>query len=138
MNTDPVFVVDDDTDDQEFVREIWEERGFSNPLLFFESCEEALSELKNNGTKPFLILCDVNVPVMGGFKLKEKLLEEEGLNTKSIPFVFWSTQASNEQIKKAYNLSAHGFFIKGNTIDELTESLSDIMNYWLRSKHPKK
>lgn len=136
MNTNPVFIVDDDTDDQDFVRECWKELGYENPLLFFESGEGLINELMAHNTVPFLILCDVNIPRMGGFGLKAKLLEEESLNHKSVPFIFWSTQASNEQIKKAYALSAHGFFIKGNTVKDLKESLSEIMNYWQKSKQP--
>ena len=136
MNTNPVFIVDDDTDDHDFIKESWKELGFPNPLLFFTNGEEALNELKVNKTTPFLILCDVNVFPMNGFELRAKLLEDASLTHKSIPFIFWSTYASNEQIKKAYALAAHGFFIKGNTIQELKEELFEMMMYWQKSKQP--
>jgi FixJ family two-component response regulator len=136
MNTNPVFIVDDDTDDHDFIRESWKELGYQNSLMFFSSAEDVLKELKVNSTSPFLILCDVNVRPMSGFDLRTKLLENDSLTHKSVPFIFWSTYASNEQIKRAYTLSAHGFFIKGNTMGELKESLSEMMKYWQKSKQP--
>ena len=135
MNTNPVYIVDDDTDDQHFVEQIWQELKYENMLKFFRSGEGLLVELQSRKISPFLILCDVNVP-RGGFELKARLLEDELLNYKSVPFIFWSTFASKEQIRKAFMLSANGFFIKGNTYKELKESLSDIMKYWQRSKQP--
>ncbi|MEJ7767393.1 MAG: response regulator [Chitinophagaceae bacterium] len=136
MNNNPVFIVDDDTDDHHLVRECWKELGFANALVFFKSGEEVLQYLQATKVSPFLILCDVNVPAMGGFELKSILMRDELLNYKSVPFIFWSTYASNRQIKQAFSLSAHGFFIKGNKIAELKESLSEIINYWQKSKQP--
>jgi CheY-like chemotaxis protein len=136
MNTDPVYIVDDDEDDQEFIKEIWKELAYKNELFFFNNGQAVLDRMKTDSVVPFLILCDVNIPGMGGFELKAKLLESDALYHKSIPFVFWSTQASREQIKKAYDLRSNGFFIKDNSISELKTSLSIIMDYWLRSRVP--
>jgi hypothetical protein len=73
---------------------------------------------------------------MDGFALKQKLAEEAALSYKSIPFVFWSTTASNDQIKKGYDSGGHGFFIKGVSYAEIKESLNLIMTYWRTSKSP--
>lgn len=75
---------------------------------------------------------------MDGFELKKHLYEDDLLNYKSIPFVFWSSQASKEQIKKAYDLGGNGFFVKENTLNGLKTSLAEIMQYWLKSKVPEK
>ena len=72
MNTNPVLVVEDDTDDHNFVRESWEELKYTNPLIFFTTGEEAMNYLKATTVSPFLILCDVNVRRMDGFELKAK------------------------------------------------------------------
>lgn len=99
--------------------------------------EELLQYLTSEGIIPFLILCDVNIPKMEGFELKAKLLEDNSLNYKSIPFVFWSSKLSKKQIQKAYDLGVNGFFVKGNTFEEIQKSLLDIVNYWQKSKVPK-
>jgi PleD family two-component response regulator len=73
---------------------------------------------------------------MDGFELKKRLYEDDSLNYKSIPFIFWSSQASVEQIKKSYDLGGNGFFIKESTLSELKASLIGIMQYWLKSRVP--
>src|SRR5688572_25373464 len=112
--TAPVFLVDDDLDNYEIMEVIFKELGYKNELIHFQNGEALLGYLKHVHSKPFLILCDVNIPIMDGFELKEKILEDGKLNYKSIPFIFLSTIASEAQIKKAYDLGGHGFFIKEN------------------------
>ncbi len=136
MNTAPIIIVDDDTDDRELLQDAWGELDYKNPLIFFNKGEDLLHYLKTEKTIPFLILCDVNIRKMDGFQLKEKLMEDTSLNYKSIPFVFWSSAASNAQIQKAYDLSVNGFFLKENNFEEIKQSLIDIVKYWLKSKAP--
>jgi CheY-like chemotaxis protein len=136
MNKGPVYIVDDDEDDKEFVKEVWKELGYTNELLFFSNGEAVLRHIKTNQVVPFLILCDVNLPRMNGFELKDRLLETTSLYHKSIPFVFFSTQASEEQVKKAYDLRVNGFFIKQDSIEELKASLATIVEYWQKSQVP--
>ena len=85
---------------------------------------------------PFLIISDINLPRMNGFELREKILKEASMSDKTIPFIFWSTTASEAQVKQAYELSAHGFFIKGRTFRELKEELGEIVRYWTMSLAP--
>ena len=137
MNKSPVFIVDDDRDDRYLVDEIWKELDLKNPLLFFNTAKELLTHMKLNPDKPpFIIISDVNLPEIDGFKLREILLNDESAKYKSIPFLFWSVKASQRQIKKAYDLSAHGFFIKENTVEEIKNTFKTIIQYWLKSKIP--
>lgn len=135
MNNSPVFIVDDDHDDREFLDQAWKELGYKNPLKFFDNGEEVLKHLKSDPTVPFLILCDVNLPKMDGFELK-KLIEASIVKHKSVPFVFWSNYAANSQIQKAYDLAANGFFIKETKFEDIKKSLVEIYQYWQKSKAP--
>jgi CheY-like chemotaxis protein len=136
MNHGPVLIVNDDSDDKEILQDAWNDLGYPNPLLFFNDGKDVLSYLKSDKPTPFLILCDVNLPVMNGFELKEKILENDASNYKSIPFVFWSSEVSKSQIEKSYDLGGNGFFIKDNTFGGLKKSLSDIVGYWSKSIVP--
>ena len=133
MHTHPIFIVDDDTDDEDFIRDAMEELGLVNELKFFH--KELLSELKNTSVIPFMVICDINLPGMDGFQLEREVLKD-GTSGKSVLFIFWSTSASESQIKKAYDLAAHGFFIKGKTYKELKEGLNKIIIYWSLSQAP--
>lgn len=135
MNHAPVFIIDDDIEELEMIQEIWQELDFKNPLELFSNTEGLFERLKEH-INPFIIITDVNLTRMDGFTLRQKLAEDPSLRYKSIPFVFWSTVASNDQIKKAYDTCGHGFFIKGTNYNEIKDSLNLIMSYWKTSKVP--
>jgi len=136
MNEGPVLIVDDDEDDKKFLEEAWKELNYPNELLFFKNGNDVLHYLQAKEHVPFLILCDVNIPKMDGFQLKERILNNGKTHYKSIPFVFWSSMVSNAQIQKAYDLGVNGFFVKDSNFNDLKESLIDIVNYWAKSKVP--
>ena len=136
MNDGPILIVDDDMDDREFLQEAWKDLPFENELIFFDTGLEVLDYLKSEQVTPFLILCDVNLPKLNGFQLKEKIRESAFTNHKSIPFVFWSTSASVEQIQTAYAPGVNGFFIKESTFEKVKESWVDIVKYWRKSRVP--
>src|SRR5688500_5915856 len=119
MNTNPIYIVDDDIEDQDLIIDAFKELGIKNKLKFFINAEKVLSQLKSDTEIRFLIISDVHLRKMDGFQLREKILTESTVKDKSIPFIFWSTNASEAQIKKAYDLSAHGFFLKGRSFKEL-------------------
>ena len=136
MNTNPIYIVDDDEDDQQIIKEAVAELGLVNELRFFYTAEAVLNELRKSDLIPFIIISDINLPGMDGFTLREKILTESSMSDKSIPFIFWSTTASDAQVKRAFDLSAHGFFIKGRTFKELKVELGEIISYWSKSLAP--
>jgi CheY-like chemotaxis protein len=136
MNTGAIYIVDDDKEDEDIIIDAFNELGIKNEVKFFNTAEGLLSELKSKKEVPFIIISDINLPKMNGFELREKILEEAAITDKSIPFIFWSTTASEAQIKKAYDLSAHGFFLKGRSFKELKEGLNEIVKYWSISLAP--
>ncbi len=84
MITGPILIIDDDLDDWEIFKMIFTELGVENNLLFFDKAKKALDYLYETKDKPFLILCDVNMPLMTGIEFRKKLNEDEYLRRKSI------------------------------------------------------
>jgi DNA-binding NarL/FixJ family response regulator len=138
MQTGAVWIIDNDDDDQVMVREVWRELKLSNELVFLESAEAALDYLGKITMAPFIIICELNLPKTDGFALREKMLATNSKIFKSVPFIFWSTDVSESQIIRAYDLSVHGLFIKDTTFVELKKTFTNILNYWLKSKMPSK
>lgn len=136
MNNDAVFLVDNDEDDHELVQQVFSDLKINNTLRFFKSGKEVLDYLKENNETPFIVISDINLGGMDGFELREALMDDPSLKYKVIPFIFWSTAASKQQIKRAYDAGGHGFFIKETNYTELRKSLKNIMEYWLKSKTP--
>jgi DNA-binding NarL/FixJ family response regulator len=61
---------------------------------------------------------------------------DERLRKKSIPFVFFSTNAHHDTVIQAYDLTVQGYFLKSATLRELEDTLAMIINYWTLCKHP--
>ncbi len=133
---EPIVIVEDDADDQYFIRTICEKLGVTAELIFFDDGLKALDYLQTTQQKTFLILSDINMPIMNGLELRRSIQENEKLRKKSIPFVFLSTAARPKEVEEAYNLTVQGFFLKASQLSDMEKSLELIFNYWLKCKHP--
>ena len=138
MENKAIWIVDDDRDDHEIIKDIFSENGIEYPLEFFHGAKPLLEKLQGVKVAPFIILCDVNLPGIDGFELRDKMLKTPDKRFHSVPFIFWSGYASEQQIEKAFKLQGHGFFIKESTIEEWTQTLLGIIRYWEKSKAPAK
>ena len=132
----PVIVIEDDSDDQDFLTEIFRNLNYRNKVLFFSDGEAALRYLENTIEPPFLILSDINMPRLNGFELREKLKMDSKLSNKCIPYLFLSTAVNQKAVIDAYSQSVQGFFVKQNSLTELQSTISAIMEYWRRCAAP--
>lgn len=132
----PVIIIEDDEDDQDFLKQVFKKLGYSNELIFFFDGQEALDFLNKVDTIPFLILSDINMPKLSGFDLRWKLKTDAELVKKCIPYIFFSTALSQRAVIDAYSMSVQGFFLKQDTMAELEKTISVIMEYWIRCAAP--
>jgi len=132
----PVIVIEDDADDQEFLRVVFEKLNYPNEIIFFFDGQQALDYLNKKEVLPFLILSDINMPRLNGFELRQKLKTDADLQIKCIPYLFFSTALNQKAVIDAYSLSVQGFFVKQNSISELEKTISAIMEYWKRCAAP--
>jgi CheY-like chemotaxis protein len=138
MQSQAVWIIDGDLDDQEVVKHVWQELKLPNELVFLESAEQVIKTLEHVDCAPFIIICELNLPGTDGFELRHIMLEKNRKRFNSVPFIYWTQQASEQQIEKAYDLSAHGLFIKDPEFNQLKDTFTSIINYWLKSKMPSK
>ncbi len=136
MNEGPIIVIEDDVDDREALREILIELDHPNKIVFFETGEEVLKYLISNDVHPFLILSDINIPRINGMELRKMICNNETLNEKCIPFVFFTTSDNKDIVKRAYTMSLQGFFKKPDTYSQLKRTIRIIVDYWKTSLSP--
>ena len=137
MNRDgEIIVIEDDMDDQELFGEIFKSLQISNKVLFFNNGEDALQYLQQPDIEPFLILSDINLPRLNGFELRERVFTNKELCKKCIPYIFFTTAASQEAVANAYAFSAQGFFIKPTRFSELEDVITSIIVYWKKCYSP--
>jgi len=132
----PIILIDDDEDDHEVFKAVCESLGVCDNLIHFDNGFDVLKFLKSSDETPFAILCDINMPRMNGMELRQIINDDPYLKRKSVPFIFFSTSASAEQVRKAYELTVQGFFIKGSSFKETEAKFRRILEYWIDSKHP--
>ncbi|MCL6261061.1 response regulator [Aquiflexum sp. TKW24L] len=132
----PIIIIEDDWDDQDILKEIFESLSYPNEVMFFNDGEEALKYLTKAKEDPFIIFSDINMPKLNGMELREQIQENEELRVKSIPFLFFSTTSEQKYIVDAYSKSVQGFFIKPNSYKEIKETIMIIMEYWSKCVAP--
>ena len=136
MKNGPIILVEDDTDDQEIIIDALQTLGLQNEIKIFDTGQKALDFLKIVERQPFLIISDVNLPVMNGLQLKFEIQNNEYLRAKSIPFIFLSTSADKNAVEEAYQLQVQGFFVKEITYEGINKQLRGIIDYWKSCRHP--
>lgn len=66
---------------------------------------------------PDIIVCDIAMPEMDGYSVLEKLTENEG--THHIPFIFLSSKAEKNEMRKGMNMGADDYLTKPFDEEEL-------------------
>ncbi|WP_298153454.1 response regulator [Flavobacterium sp.] len=132
----PIIFIEDDTDDQEVIAEVYAELDCTNEIIFFSEAEKALEFLTETKIKPFIIFSDINMPRLSGLELRDKVRENKALEIKSIPYLFFTTSAEQQYVIDAYSKSIQGFFVKPSNYTELKKVLTLIINYWQHCVSP--
>ena len=136
MNKDAIIIIDDDEDDLELLELAFQELKIENQVVIFNNGFKFLEYMKATHNNTFLILCDMNMPVINGLELKRIISEDEDLRLKCVPFVFMSTSTATDAVMKAYSFGVQGYFIKPTKFSELKELAVFMINYWSKSQRP--
>jgi CheY-like chemotaxis protein len=114
-----ILIVEDDLDLARLVAEILEAAGYRTAIA--SNGHEALDHLQTNG-RPDLILLDMMMPVMDGWKFREEQRRLPAL--ASIPVV--TVTADGDARGKAASIQAAGYVAKPITIDLLLDEVERI------------
>ena len=132
----PIIVIEDDEDDRLFIKDVFKELNFKNEIIFFEDGYVALHYLTHGEVEPFIIISDINMPILNGMQLKEEIQKNENLRLKCIPYLFFTTTANQQHVIDAYSKSVQGFFIKPNNVEKLKSTIKKIIEYWQECESP--
>lgn len=133
----PIILIEDDADDVHIFEQIMKDIKVENEVVTFITCNAAMDYLVTTKQKPFLIVCDINLPEQNGLDFKKQVDENPYLRRKSIPFIFYSTSTNIHDVNKAYTeMSTQGFFAKCADFEEGRELWKTIIAYWKKCCHP--
>jgi len=120
-----IFIIDDDTDDQELLTEAIQD---IDPSIGCRTAEDGLkafhllvAEMK---TIPDLIFLDLNMPRMGGKQFLAELKKHP--DYRRIPVIIYTTSSEAEDIEECSRLGAVDFITKPTRPSKLRELLRQV------------
>ena len=130
-----ILVVEDDEIDVEFLRRLLAKNAIKNPVYHAINGIEALEIMrgeneKDKVPKPFVVLLDINMPMMNGIEFLKELRSDEHLKD-SVVFVL-TTSPRDEDKNNAYQLNVAGYFLK----KDVKELISLLSLYWQFNEFP--
>jgi CheY-like chemotaxis protein len=131
-----IIVIEDDPDDQFILEEVFNELGYPNKRMYFADGLSALDHLYSTPDQPFIIISDINLPMLNGLELRKKVQTDADLSLKCIPYIYFTTAINQQAVIDAYSTSAQGFFVKPNSFDELKETIELMIKYWIKCAAP--
>lgn len=135
-NSNPIILIDDDTEDIELFKEAFTELGVENEIMVFNDGNKFYDYISTTDRKSFFIFCDINMNGFNGFELKKKVFDNEELRMKCIPFLMLSTSSASKSVVEAYSLNVQGYFIKPNSVQGIKEMFDIVVKYWSISQRP--
>lgn len=134
--TGKIILVDDEKYEEELLVLALREKQWNVKVEYFNNGYDALEYMKTTKDELFLVISDMNMPKMSGLELKKAIDKDKILREKSMPFIFISGGASNEQVSEAYEYRVQGYFEKPRSVQEQAAILDLIIKYWIVSRHP--
>jgi signal transduction histidine kinase len=113
-----ILVVEDEISLRENIQETLELNNYR--ILTAGNGAEAIKMCKNE--VPDLVLSDIMMPVMDGYKMLEEFQKDP--RTSSVPFIFLTAKSGESDLRKGMNNGADDYVIKPFKIRDLLQAVS--------------
>ena len=120
--TKQVLYIDDDQSSLELMHEIFEDTSFVNLITSDNAINGLQIALE---TVPDLVILDINLPVMSGVELLDKLSENHG--TENIPAIALSADALPEHVQKGLDCGFSLYLSKPIILNDLRDAVEEIL-----------
>jgi CheY-like chemotaxis protein len=129
-----IYLVDDDEDDRMFTRNALENIIEKHEIIELSNGNELLTLLqKQLPEDPFLIMMDMNMPRVNGLEALSAIRKNPDF--RHIPVVMFSTSASADTVRKAYEAGVNAYIVKPTTLAEYIR-MAQAMNLLFFNSYP--
>lgn len=138
-----ILLVEDNPADIRLTQEALKELKVQHRLQVAEDGLAALKYLTtvfadHMGTRPDLILLDLNLPLMSGLEVLAVIKSNDRM--KTIPVIVMSSSAAESDVAAAYSLNANCYTQKPLEIDQFLQVMKNIRSFWMETallpEHP--
>src|SRR5690242_10715706 len=129
-----ILLVEDNPGDVRLTKEAFRDAKVRNLLSVVPDGVAAIEFLRRQGqyanaTRPDVILLDLNLPRKDGREVLSEIKADPEL--RRIPVVILTTSEAEDDILKAYNLSANCYITKPVDLDQFLLVIRSIEDFWL-------
>jgi CheY-like chemotaxis protein len=129
-----ILLVEDSPSDTELTLEALREAKVRNHLSLVEDGVQAMQFLRQEGAyagapRPDLIMLDLNLPRKDGREVLAEIKSDESL--KTIPIVVLTTSRAEQDVLRAYQLSANCYITKPVDFEQFLNVVRSIESFWL-------
>lgn len=122
-----LLIVDDNPADFALLDGLFRTISPTTDITWVKHGLEAIEYLKH-GSRPDLILMDLNMPLSDGLNTTSVLKADPELCV--IPIVMLSSDANPSQVRKAYQSHVNGFVLKPTSLADGQRLVQAIVNFW--------
>lgn len=126
-----ILIAEDDDGHAELIRSGLAESGVCNRIIRFANGQEAWDYLSGEGTgdvrnpdKSYLLLLDINMPVMDGVEVLKRLKANDEL--KEIPVMMLTTTDDPREVEACYKIGCNIYITKPVDFVKFSETLQNL------------
>ncbi|NTV13354.1 MAG: response regulator [Desulfobulbaceae bacterium] len=123
-----VILVEDDPGHALLIEKNLRRAGIANTIVKLDDGQKAVDFLFKQGeysgrvqTPPFLILLDLNLPVLSGYQVLQAIKNDE--RTKAIPVVILTTTDNPHEISRCYELGCNVYIAKPVEYEHFSDAI---------------
>ena len=138
-NPAPILHVEDNEDDQFFLKRAFAAAGIANDLLVVDDGQKAIDYLSGQGdyadrqkfALPCLVILDLKLPRIHGLEVLKWIRAHEEF--KTIIVIIFSSSPLRNDVDTAYKTGSNSFIVKPLGVDQMTQIAQLIKAYWLET-----
>lgn len=126
-----ILIAEDNDGHAELIRGDLEDLGFYNKIIRFINGEEAWHFLSGTSdaevhdtAKSYILLLDINMPIMDGIELLKRIRANESL--KTLPVIMVSTTDDADEIESCYKIGCNNYVTKPVDPDIFSGALNSV------------
>jgi CheY-like chemotaxis protein len=129
INEVTIVLIEDNEGHARLIEKNLRRGNISNPIIKLEDGQRALDYLFGEQSygnaqhhPPLLVLLDLNLPVVDGYRILEKIKSDE--RTKTIPIIILTTTDDIQEINRCYELGCNVYITKPVEYEQFTEAIA--------------